>query len=217
MCNMWSNSSFVARENGLSTLKSSHRWATSSVQHFWVLSQHWWITSYPFKYVVVSFGDHFRSTGLGGSEIGSFIWLKAEVSLRKCSCAQPSYCPFAIWDTPLRKQLSTDGKTSRLFFFLRLLFCSCIPKCRSEARWTIAAKWKELFQQTVAQAAGILPFRRQTNHVSWTPSRFAFWRFVFAPFHAGIPSSQVYSLFFQLPNNNNNDGGDTEEQVTVQD
>lgn len=31
---------------------------------------------------------------------------------------QPSYCPFAIWDTPLCKQLSTDRKNSRLFFFL---------------------------------------------------------------------------------------------------
>lgn len=107
-------------------------------------------------------------------------WLKAELSLHQCPCVQPSYCLFAIWDTQLCKQLSTHRKNSRLFFFffffLTLLCCSCIPKYRSEPRWTIVAEWKEPFQQRVVPAAGILPFICQTKPVSWTRGRFTFWR-----------------------------------------
>lgn len=41
-------------------------------------------------------------------EMFKSMWLKAESSPHKYQCVQPSYCPFAIWDTPLCKQLSAD-------------------------------------------------------------------------------------------------------------
>lgn len=66
------------------------------------------------------------------------MWLKAESSPHKYQCVQPSHCPFAIWDTPLCKQLSADGEDEQAApFSLILLFRSGVPKCCSEARWTI--------------------------------------------------------------------------------
>lgn len=92
------------------------------------------------------------------------------------------------------------GKIADCSFFLTLLFCSGIPKCSSEARWTIVAKWKELFQQTAAQAAGILPSDKAGFlNTADSPSEDLFLVCFILKF---LPPRCTLS-FFQLPNNNN--------------
>lgn len=127
--------------------------------------------------------------------MGSFMWLRAELSV---SSLHNAHSPYGTHHCVSIRHLT--GNVADCSFIYSALISFLHPKV--PLRSTIVATWKELFQQTPAQAAGILPLMRQTNEVWWTHSRITFWRSVFGLFYPGIPSSQVYSLFFQFPNNN---------------
>lgn len=47
---------------------------------------------------------------ISDTEMCTSVGLKAEASPHQYWRVQPSYRPFAIWDTPLCHQLSADGK-----------------------------------------------------------------------------------------------------------